>query len=47
MLRLVAKNVEGEVVSNCGHFLPEEDPAVIVRHILAMASNRTSTSKDS
>jgi pimeloyl-ACP methyl ester carboxylesterase len=47
MLKLVAKNVEGEVVSNCGHFLPEEDPAVVVRHILAMASKRTSTSKDS
>lgn len=47
MLKLVAKNVEGEVVSNCGHFLPEEDPEVVVRHILAMASKRTSTSKDS
>ncbi len=47
MLKLVAKNVEGEVVSNCGHFLPEEFPAVVVRHILAMASKRTSTSKDS
>jgi pimeloyl-ACP methyl ester carboxylesterase len=45
MLKLVAKNVEGEVVSNCGHFLPEEYPAVVVRHILAMASKRTSTSK--
>jgi pimeloyl-ACP methyl ester carboxylesterase len=47
MFKLVAKNVEGEVVSNCGHFLPEEYPAVVVRHILAMASKRTSTSKDS
>ena len=47
MLKLVAKNVEGEVVSNCGHFLPEEFPEVVVRHILAMASKRTSTSKDS
>jgi pimeloyl-ACP methyl ester carboxylesterase len=47
MLKLVAKNVEGEIVSNCGHFLPEEYPAVVVRHILAMASKRTSTSKDS
>ena len=46
MLKLVAKNVEGEVVSNCGHFLPEEFPEVVVRHIFAMASNRTSTSKD-
>ena len=47
MLKLVAKNVEGEVVSNCGHFLPEEYPEVVVRHILAMASKRTSTSKES
>jgi pimeloyl-ACP methyl ester carboxylesterase len=47
MLKLVARNVEGEVISNCGHFLPEEYPAVVVRHILAMASKRTSTSKDS
>jgi pimeloyl-ACP methyl ester carboxylesterase len=46
MLKLVAKNVEGEVVSNCGHFLPEEFPEVVVRHIFAMASNRTSTLKD-
>jgi pimeloyl-ACP methyl ester carboxylesterase len=46
MLKLVAKNVEGEIVSNCGHFLPEEYPAVVVRHILAMASKRTSK-KDS
>jgi len=36
MLKLVAKNVEGEIVSNCGHFLPEEYPAVVVRHILAI-----------
>jgi len=47
MLKLVARNVEGEVISNCGHFLPEEYPAVVVRHILAMASKRTSTSKES
>jgi pimeloyl-ACP methyl ester carboxylesterase len=42
MLKLVAKNVEGEVISNCGHFLPEEHPEVVVRHILAMAAKRTS-----
>jgi pimeloyl-ACP methyl ester carboxylesterase len=42
MLKLVAKDVEGEVVSNCGHFLPEEFPEVVVRHILAMAAKRTS-----
>jgi pimeloyl-ACP methyl ester carboxylesterase len=47
MLKLVAKNVEGEIVSNCGHFLPEEYPAVVVRHILAMASKLISTSKES
>jgi len=47
MLKLVAKNVEGEVVSNCGHFLPEEYPEVVVRHILALALKRTVASKES
>jgi pimeloyl-ACP methyl ester carboxylesterase len=40
-LKLVAKNVEGEVIANCGHFLPEEFPEVVIRHILAMAAKRT------
>ena len=41
MLKLVAKNVEGEVISNCGHFLPEEYPEVVVRHIVALAAKQT------
>jgi pimeloyl-ACP methyl ester carboxylesterase len=41
-VKLVAKNVEGEVISNCGHFLPEEYPEVVVRHILALAAKLTS-----
>jgi pimeloyl-ACP methyl ester carboxylesterase len=39
-LKLVAKDVQGEVVPNCGHFLPEEYPAVVVGHIIAMAAKR-------
>jgi pimeloyl-ACP methyl ester carboxylesterase len=38
MVKLVAKNVKGEVIANCGHFLPEEFPEVVVRHILALAA---------
>jgi pimeloyl-ACP methyl ester carboxylesterase len=33
MVKLVASDVEGEVVTGCGHFLPEERPEVIVRHV--------------
>ena len=40
MVKLVAKNVEGEVIANCGHFLPEECPEVVVQHILALAANQ-------
>jgi len=45
MLKLVAKNVEGEVISKCGHFLPEEYPEVVVRHILALAAKHTSNDR--
>lgn len=33
MVKLVAKDVEGEVVSGCGHFLPEEHPEAVVHHL--------------
>jgi pimeloyl-ACP methyl ester carboxylesterase len=38
MLKLVAKDVVAEVVLGCGHFLPEECPEAVVRHIVAMAA---------
>ncbi len=36
MVKLVAKDVEGETIADCGHFLPEEHPHVVVRHIQAL-----------
>ena len=36
MVEMVAENVEGGTVPNCGHFVPEERPDEIVREILAM-----------
>ena len=35
MVKLVAKEVEGETIPDCGHFLPEEYPEVVVRHLRA------------
>ena len=35
---LVADDVEGEVVADCGHFLPEERPEVVVRHVQALTA---------
>jgi pimeloyl-ACP methyl ester carboxylesterase len=36
MVRMVAQRVEGGVVVDCGHFIPEEKPDEIVRRVLAM-----------
>lgn len=36
MVKLVAGDVEGEVIADCGHFLPEEHPEEIVRHLQAL-----------
>jgi pimeloyl-ACP methyl ester carboxylesterase len=36
MVRIVAKNVEGGVVGDCGHFIPEEKPDEVVRRVLTM-----------
>ncbi len=38
MVELVAENVEGDVLADCGHFVPAEQPAEIVRRIQEMAS---------
>jgi pimeloyl-ACP methyl ester carboxylesterase len=37
MAALVAENITGVVVTNCGHFIPEERPDEVVRQIQAMA----------
>jgi pimeloyl-ACP methyl ester carboxylesterase len=36
MVKMVAENVDGRVIADCGHFVPEERPEEIVRHVLAM-----------
>ncbi len=41
MAKLVAKDVEGEVIPDCGHFLPEERPEEVVRHIEALKARIT------
>lgn len=35
-IELVASNVDGGVVANCHHFIPEEQPDEVVRHVKAM-----------
>ena len=37
MVRKVAENVEALTLSDCGHFVPEERPDVVVDHVLALA----------
>lgn len=36
MVKMVAENVEGGVIADCGHFVPEERPEEIVSHVVAM-----------
>ena len=36
MVRMVAKIVEGGVVADCGHFIPEEKPDEVVPRVLTM-----------
>jgi pimeloyl-ACP methyl ester carboxylesterase len=38
MVKMVAQDVEGGVIADCGHFLPEERPEEVVRQVLAMAA---------
>ena len=41
MLRLVAESVTGGSVADSGHFLPEENPAEVVRQILQLIDTTT------
>ena len=41
MVKLVATDVEGEVVADCGHFVPEERPEAVVRHVQALTARTT------
>jgi pimeloyl-ACP methyl ester carboxylesterase len=38
MISMVAANVSGVVVPNCGHFIPEEKPQELVKQIQASLS---------
>jgi pimeloyl-ACP methyl ester carboxylesterase len=37
MVKMVAQTVEAHTITDCGHFIPEERPEVVVKHVLAMA----------
>jgi pimeloyl-ACP methyl ester carboxylesterase len=37
MVKLVAEHVEVHTLSDSGHFLPEEQPDAVIKHILSMA----------
>ena len=45
MVKMVAENVEGGVIPDCGHFVPQERPEEIVRHVLAMTEKTKMTKK--
>ena len=38
MVKMVGQHVEAETLPDCGHFVPEERPDAVVRHVLAMAA---------
>jgi len=39
MVALVASSVEGQVILNCGHFIPEEQPEEVFKYIKKLAEN--------
>jgi pimeloyl-ACP methyl ester carboxylesterase len=45
MVKMVCENVEGRVIPDCGHFVPEERPEEIARHVLAMTEKTKMTKK--
>jgi pimeloyl-ACP methyl ester carboxylesterase len=45
MVKMVCENVEGRVIADCGHFVPEERPEEIVRHVLAMTNMTKKTAR--
>jgi pimeloyl-ACP methyl ester carboxylesterase len=42
MVEMVAANVDGGSIPDCGHFVPEECPEEILRHVLAMTKKLAS-----
>jgi pimeloyl-ACP methyl ester carboxylesterase len=45
MVKMVAENAEGGVIADCGHFVPQERPEEIVRHVLAMTKKTKKTAR--
>ena len=45
MVKMVCENVEGRVIADCGHFVPQERPEEIVRHVLALTKKTNTTKK--
>lgn len=37
-MQRAADNVQGVVIENCGHFVPEEHPEALIQHILKFAT---------
>jgi pimeloyl-ACP methyl ester carboxylesterase len=35
---MVAETVEAHTLKDCGHFIPEEAPGAVVKHILGMTA---------
>jgi hypothetical protein len=38
MVAMVAENVEAHTLAGCGHFMTEERPAYVIRHILDLSA---------
>lgn len=47
MVKLVAQNVDDDVVADCGHFIPEERPDDVVRRIKIMTAKAASFATES
>lgn len=37
-MQQAAVNVQGAVIANCGHFVPEEQPEVLLQHLQSFAT---------
>jgi pimeloyl-ACP methyl ester carboxylesterase len=44
-MRRGAINVQGVVIANCGHFVPEEHPEALIQHLLKFATVSSITSR--
>jgi pimeloyl-ACP methyl ester carboxylesterase len=41
MVKLVARDVKGHLITDCGHFMPEERPEEVVRQVIALSARIT------